>query len=299
MSQKLWVQHITTGQTFGPTRVSIDGCEYVDDLLEEIRKKFALSVPPSHLTLYQPDGTTEIKVGDCPADYLEGNTDGNPLIVRIVEITENPSISIVPKTSPSKVALVLRSNMTTEEKESILKDILEVQAKERELQAKDREVQAKEREVQDKVSLYEALKEKTQRIEAERDFLKGTLDARHIIETYELRFPTPNPKAPKPTRAERWKKHLDLNTTILDKLQECDKKIRWQHKAAEIYDDLCRSIHQRTIDIGNGKYIVMIEKSLPKTSSCFVRVLAKELYGDNVVVQEETLGGVTSEMEAS
>ena len=31
MFQKLWVLHITTAKTFGPTKVSIDGCEYVDD----------------------------------------------------------------------------------------------------------------------------------------------------------------------------------------------------------------------------------------------------------------------------
>ena len=54
----------------------------------------------------------------------------------------------------------------------------------------------------------------------------------------------------------------------------------------EIYGELCRDIHYRTIDIVNGKYILMIEKTLPKTSSCFVRVLAKELYGDCVAVQE-------------
>jgi S-formylglutathione hydrolase FrmB len=30
-SQKLWVQYVTPARTFGPTRVSIDGCEDVAD----------------------------------------------------------------------------------------------------------------------------------------------------------------------------------------------------------------------------------------------------------------------------
>ena len=226
---------------------------------------------------------------------MDGNSKNTPLIVRIVEIAEESSISHIPKAS-SNIASVLRSKMTTGEKESILTEFL--QSKEREVQSKEREVQLKEREVQSQVLLIEVLKDRTQRIEAERDFLKGTLDARHIFETYELRFPKPNPKAAKPTRAERWKKHLDLNTNIREKMEKCDRKILWQDKAAEIYDELCRNIHQRTIDIGNGKYVVIIEKSLPKTSSCFVKVLANELYGDSVAVQEDTLGEVTLETEA-
>jgi len=82
MSKKLWVEHITATNTFGPTRVSIDGCEYVDDLLEEIKKKFEIPGPASAMTLYKPDGTTKIDVGDSPADYLKENARGNPLIVR-------------------------------------------------------------------------------------------------------------------------------------------------------------------------------------------------------------------------
>jgi hypothetical protein len=31
MSQKLWVAHDTPAKRFGPTRVSIQDCEYVDD----------------------------------------------------------------------------------------------------------------------------------------------------------------------------------------------------------------------------------------------------------------------------
>ena len=159
---------------------------------------------------------------------MDGNSKNTPLIVRIVEIAEESSISHIPKAS-SNIASVLRSKMTTGEKESILTEFLqskerEVQSKEREVQSKEREVQLKEREVQSQVLLIEVLKDRTQRIEAERDFLKGTLDARHIFETYELRFPKPNPKAAKPTRAERWKKHLDLNTNIRERWKNVIEK---------------------------------------------------------------------------
>ncbi len=94
MSRKLWVEQIAATNTFGPTRVSIDGCEDVDDLLEEIKKKFQIPGPASALTLYQPDGTTEIDVGDSPADYLKGNTRINPLIVRTVEMAHNSFLSV-------------------------------------------------------------------------------------------------------------------------------------------------------------------------------------------------------------
>lgn len=60
MSKKLWVAHATTAKAFGPTRVSIDVCEYVDDFLKEIKKEFEIPGPSSHLTLYQSGGKTEI-----------------------------------------------------------------------------------------------------------------------------------------------------------------------------------------------------------------------------------------------
>jgi hypothetical protein len=284
MSKKLWVEHRTSEKTF-IDKISIDGCEDVADFLNRLYEKPLLAIPPNtSITLYQPDESTEIDIGESPALLEKENARENPLIVRIVGIAENPPI--MSTATPSKVASVLQSNMTNEEKESILKAIIAGEGK-------DRELQGKEREVQDKISLYEALNEKLQRIEAERDYLKGTLDARHIFEAYELRFPKRGG-----TRAERWTKHLKLNPLILKNLDECnqsDQKICWQDKAAEIYDELSRKIHQQTIDIGNGKYILMIEKSLSQISSCFVKVLAKELYGENVVVKEE----VYSDREAS
>jgi hypothetical protein len=81
MSQKLWVAYKTPAQTF-IDKVSIESCDDIADLLKEIKKEFALSVPPSQLTLYKSDGTTEIDVGDSPSDCLNGNSRNNPLIVK-------------------------------------------------------------------------------------------------------------------------------------------------------------------------------------------------------------------------
>jgi hypothetical protein len=91
-SQKLWVQHNTTGNIF-IDKVSIDGCSDIAEFLKEIKKEFEIPGPSSHLTLYKSDGTTEIDVEDSPAHFLKENSRRNPLVVRIVEIAEKPSIS--------------------------------------------------------------------------------------------------------------------------------------------------------------------------------------------------------------
>ena len=85
MSQKRWVSYVTPAKTFGPTRVSIDGCEYVDDFLKEIKKESQLSIPQNTpITLYQlKDGQEdEIDVEVSPSLLVEGNTRRNALIVR-------------------------------------------------------------------------------------------------------------------------------------------------------------------------------------------------------------------------
>jgi hypothetical protein len=82
-SQKLWIQHQTTAKTYGPTRVSTNGCEYVDDFLKESKKEFEIPGPASQLTLYQlKDGKeVEIDVGDSPADYVTGNSKERNLLL--------------------------------------------------------------------------------------------------------------------------------------------------------------------------------------------------------------------------
>jgi hypothetical protein len=86
MSQKLWVAHVTPAKTF-IDKVSIDGCADVADFIKEIKKETQLSIPQNTpINLYKPDGKTEIKVGVSPAEYLEGNSDENHLIVRSIAI---------------------------------------------------------------------------------------------------------------------------------------------------------------------------------------------------------------------
>jgi len=87
-SQKLWVLHQTAARNYGPTRVSTDGCYYVDDFRKEIKKESQLAIPQnSPITLYQPDGNTEIN----PTDNLQllknaGKIGNAPLIVMTAAI---------------------------------------------------------------------------------------------------------------------------------------------------------------------------------------------------------------------
>ena len=88
MTTKLWVQHQTTERTFGPSRVSIQDCEYVDDFLIKLYDSPILSILRDNpITLYKPDGSTEIDVGDSISDYLDGNSRNNPLIVKSTRIS--------------------------------------------------------------------------------------------------------------------------------------------------------------------------------------------------------------------
>ncbi|KAJ2985958.1 hypothetical protein HDV02_000277 [Globomyces sp. JEL0801] len=82
-SQKIWVAYETPEMTYGPTRVSIDGCEYVADLLNEIKEVFGIPFPSPHCILFQPDGKTDIKTTATLKSLQDVGKDGNaPLIVK-------------------------------------------------------------------------------------------------------------------------------------------------------------------------------------------------------------------------
>ncbi len=83
-SQKLWVQHITTARTFGPTKVSIEGCDDLDDFLKEIKKESQLAIPQNTpIALYKSDGTTEIKTTDTIQSLGNMGKDADaPLVVK-------------------------------------------------------------------------------------------------------------------------------------------------------------------------------------------------------------------------
>ena len=162
--------------------------------------------------------------------------------------------------------------------------------KEELFRSKENELRSKENElnqVRTSASTTEKLlrdaleKEKIEvhRIQAAYDFIKKTLDARHIIETYETKFKKGG------TRQERWTRHLMTNPSIEKKLLECEN-LNWASKVDEIYHTLSSDIHKQTINIGDGSYLVRITKGLPENISCFVKVLAHELYGSFVKVEE-------------
>jgi serine/threonine protein kinase len=76
-SQNLWVQH----QTFIDL-VSTEGCSFIAQFLKEIKKEFEIPGPASQLTLYKPDGETEIDIGDSTSLFVAENSRANPLIVK-------------------------------------------------------------------------------------------------------------------------------------------------------------------------------------------------------------------------
>ena len=87
MSQKLWVECKTPANTYGPTKVSIQDCEYVGDFLKEIKKESQLAIPQNTpITLFHSDGTTEIDVGDSPSLFVTGNSRATPLIVKTTSV---------------------------------------------------------------------------------------------------------------------------------------------------------------------------------------------------------------------
>ncbi|KAJ2992248.1 hypothetical protein HDV02_003179 [Globomyces sp. JEL0801] len=85
-SQKLWIAYETPEMTYGPTRVSIDGCDYVAHLLNKLYEGPLLGIPKDFpVTLYQPDGKTYIKTTVTLKSLQDVGKDADaPLIVKTV-----------------------------------------------------------------------------------------------------------------------------------------------------------------------------------------------------------------------
>jgi hypothetical protein len=94
MSQKLWVQHETPVKTYGPTRVSIDGCTYIAQFLNTLYARPLLAIPQNApIALYHPDGKTEIKPTTTIKSLGDAGKDGDaPLVVK----TTAPSTQVQP-----------------------------------------------------------------------------------------------------------------------------------------------------------------------------------------------------------
>ena len=60
---------------------------------EAIQSVFGIPGSRAHLTLYQPDGKTEIDVGDSPSLLVAGNSRATPLVVKVDTVETLQGIS--------------------------------------------------------------------------------------------------------------------------------------------------------------------------------------------------------------
>jgi hypothetical protein len=180
----------------------------------------------------------------------------------------------------TKISVVLHSTATIEEKQLLLEDFL--QSEKEKVQAEKEKVQSEKQKVQMQDSLIRKLEQEIQAIKSERDFLKGTLDARNILEKYEKLF-----KEKHLTRAQNWKKHLDRTPALNMRLQECGRDIIWHEKVVDIYKHLSERVHTDTSRLGGGRFLVMIRKNLPEIDVCFIQAVSEQMYGDHVTVNAE------------
>jgi hypothetical protein len=90
---------------------------------------------------------------------------------------------------------------------------------------------------------------------ADLDFSRKSLDARFVMERFELLMKG------KGSRLEKWKDYLAKHPEIHSKFKDCANDVIWPHKAQEIYSDLSTDIHYSS-RVGNGNYIVKITKGI-------------------------------------
>jgi hypothetical protein len=82
MSEKLWVEY-RVGKESHITEVSTEGCEFVANLINGIRKEPQLSIPQNaYITLYGPSWVA-INVTDPTSSLVPGNSTTNPLRVQV------------------------------------------------------------------------------------------------------------------------------------------------------------------------------------------------------------------------
>jgi hypothetical protein len=82
MSEKLWVEY-RVGKESHISEVSTEGCEFIANLINRIRKEPQLNIPQNaYITLYGSSGTA-ISVVDPPSSLVPGNSFTNPLRVQV------------------------------------------------------------------------------------------------------------------------------------------------------------------------------------------------------------------------
>jgi hypothetical protein len=187
---KLWVKY--NGSQL--IKVSTIGCDDIGDLIIAIKRILPnqLSVfDSSQITLHQSLTDPAICPGLSIADIYKSdkaNSIETPLFVKAQE------------KSISKIEIVLSSNMADSDKHSILKDLLQMESKEKEVQSKEKEIQwQKER-------INELQQQKDQETLYKLHY-QQLLTVRGLIELYEKNFGETLFKK-NLSRLEKWKAYL-------------------------------------------------------------------------------------------
>jgi hypothetical protein len=90
MSERLWVEYETEEKVYKYS-ISFKGCEFVDDLIEEIRSDPRFSTLKNfEMTLCTPSGTT-IEIDKSPSSLLPGNSSENPLHLQVSDASKPAS----------------------------------------------------------------------------------------------------------------------------------------------------------------------------------------------------------------
>jgi hypothetical protein len=103
MSKKLWVSYVTPSKTFGPTKVSFQGCSDVDDFLNRLYTRPLLSIPQNTpITLFQVKDGQEIEIR--PADTIKSLGDAGkdadaPLVVKTTGVGKSSRLVTTRKMS--------------------------------------------------------------------------------------------------------------------------------------------------------------------------------------------------------
>ena len=154
-----------------------------------------------------------------------------------------------------------------------------IKSNEKEIRGKDIIIESKEVIILSAKNELELTKNESVRIKAAYDFLKSKLDGRHILEAYEALFKKGG------SRLDKWERHLKSYPRIDKVLRECED-VNWAPKIEDIYRNLSREIHLPTLDLGNGDFLVQIEKHSAKDTFWLMQMIAREIYGSHVRIQE-------------
>ena len=203
--------------------------------------------------------------------------------------SKKEEITALLSSKKEEIATLLSSKKETVELECRMRDST-IQAKEaeiaaliksneKEIRGKDIIIESKEVIILSAKNELELTKNESVRIKAAYDFLKSKLDGRHILEAYEALFKKGG------SRLDKWERHLKSYPRIDKVLRECED-VNWAPKIEDIYRNLSREIHLPTLDLGNGDFLVQIEKHSAKDTFWLMQMIAREIYGSHVRIQE-------------